>query len=62
MRWGSWNMRTYRPIPLALTMLTLFSTSPRRLGGHDAAAHGDEAHAATVSNKELALRQDMRKL
>ena len=59
------NTRTYRPIPLALTMLiALFSALVALAvsGGHDAAAHGDEAHAATVSNKELALRQDMRKL
>ncbi len=59
------NTRTYRPIPLALTMLfALFSALVALAvsGGHDAAAHGDEAHAATVSNDELALRQDMRKL
>jgi hypothetical protein len=31
-------------------------------GGHDAAAHGDHAQAATISKQELALRQDMRKL
>jgi hypothetical protein len=31
-------------------------------GGHNAAAHGDGAHAATISKQEFALRQDMRKL
>ncbi len=59
------STRTYRPIPLALTMLiALFSALVALAvsGGHDAAAYGDEAHAATVSNQELALRQDMRKL
>ena len=63
------NTRTYRPIPLALTMLiALFSALVALAvsGGHDAAAHGNTAaHAtspATISTKELALRQDMRKL
>jgi hypothetical protein len=33
-------------------------------GGHNASAHGDASHeaSATITNKELALRQDMRKL
>jgi hypothetical protein len=59
------NTRTYRPVPIALTMLiTLFSAlvALAVAGGHDAAAHGSESHAATISQKELALRQDMRKL
>lgn len=64
------NTRTYRPIPLALTMLiALFSALVALAisGGHDAAAHStaanETAHAsATISNKEFALRQDMRKL
>ena len=59
------NTRTYRRIPLVLTMLfALFSALVALAvsGGHDAAAHADGAHAATVSNNELALRQDMRKL
>ena len=38
------NTRTYRPIPLGLTMLiALFGAwRPLPSGGHDAAAHGDE--------------------
>jgi hypothetical protein len=31
-------------------------------GGHNADAHGDNGHSATISKQELALRQDMRKL
>jgi hypothetical protein len=57
--------RTYRPIALALTMvIALFSAfvALAVAGGHDATAHGNEAHAASVSNKELALRQEMRRL
>jgi hypothetical protein len=59
--------RTYRPIPLGLTMLiALFSAlvALAVTGGHDAAAHGDGSHeaSATITQKELALRQDMRKL
>jgi hypothetical protein len=61
------NTRTYRPIPLALTMLiALFSAlvALALSGGRDAAAHGDASHEAkaAISTKELALRQDMRKL
>ena len=70
------NTRTYRPIPLALTMLiALFSAlvALAVAGGHDAAAHGNgDEHATTpaaaadnarrISRSELALRQDMRKL
>jgi hypothetical protein len=61
------DTRTQRPIPLALTaLIALFSAlvALALSGGHDAAAHGDESHAATASitKQELALRQDMRKL
>jgi hypothetical protein len=64
------NTRTDRPIPLALTMLIALFGALAALafaGGHDAAAHNmtadETAHAsATISNKEFALRQDMRKL
>ena len=70
------NTRTYRPVPLALTMLiALFSAlvALAVAGGHDAAAHGNgDQHAtphataadnpAGISRSELALRQDMRKL
>jgi hypothetical protein len=68
--------RTYRPIPLALTMLVALFSALVALaitGGHDAAAHrsGDHhatAHSpavhrsATVTRKELALRNEMRRL
>jgi len=59
--------RTYRPIPLGLTTLIAVFSALVALavsGGHDAAAHGEASHeaAATISHKELALRQDMRKL
>ena len=68
--------RTYRPIPLALTTLVaLFSAlvALALTGGHDAAAHrSDNRHAtahspavhrgATVTRKELALRNEMRRL
>jgi len=64
------NTRTYRPIPLALTMLIALFSALAALAlssGHDAAAHGtaanETAHASeTISKKEFALRQDMRKL
>jgi hypothetical protein len=59
------NTRTYRPVPLAVTMLIALFSALAALavsGGHNAAAHGDDAHAATISKQELALRQDMRKL
>ena len=61
------NTSTHRPIPIALTMvIALFSALAALAvsGGHDAAAHGSPEHAATatISQKELALRQDMRKL
>jgi hypothetical protein len=70
------NTRTYRPIPLALTMLiALFSAlvALAVAGGHDAAAHGNgDQHATThataadnaarISRSEFALRQEMRRL
>jgi hypothetical protein len=61
------STRAYRPIPLGLTMLIAIFSALVALavsGGHTSAAHGDEAHGATIviSEKELALRQDMRKL
>jgi hypothetical protein len=70
------NTRTYRPIPLALTMLiALFSAlvALAVAGGHDAAAHGNggergTTHATTTDNatrmsrREFALRQEMRRL
>ena len=63
------NTRPHRPIPLALTaLIALFSAlvTLAFAGGHDAHAHGvathDTAHDLGVSQKELALRSDMRKL
>jgi hypothetical protein len=56
--------RTYRPIPLALTMLIALFSALAALavsGGHDAAAHGDHG-AATISEKEFVVRQEMRRL
>jgi hypothetical protein len=57
---------TGRPIPLALTMLIAAFSALAALavsGGHDASAHQATAHRqAAVSNKELALRSDMRRL
>ena len=57
---------TYRPIPIGLTMLIALFGALVALalsGGHDASAHDDASHASTaISEKELALRQDMRKL
>lgn len=56
---------TYRPIPLALIgLIALFSALAALAvsGGHDAHAH-DEKHGNTgISTKELALRNDMRRL
>jgi hypothetical protein len=68
--------RTYRPIPLALTMLIALFSALAALaisGGHDAAAHDDgddqvtthttAAHgAAAISKKEFVVRQEMRRL
>jgi hypothetical protein len=64
------NTRTYRPIPLALTMLIAVFSALVALavsGGRDAAAHeGDHATeaqpASAISPKELALREAMNKL
>ena len=61
------STRTQRPIPLGLTALVAFVSALVALafaGGHDAAAHNTTAHAtpAAITPKELALRQDMRKL
>jgi hypothetical protein len=70
------HTRTYRPIPLALTMLiALFSAlvALAIAGGHDATAHGNGGEQATthaaaaghgkkMSRSEFVLRQDMRKL
>jgi hypothetical protein len=68
--------RTYRPIPLALTTLVALFSALVALavtGGHDAAAHESGDDHATVARtavqtapivtaKELALRNDMRRL
>jgi hypothetical protein len=61
------NTRTYRPIPLALTMLIALFSALVALsisGGHDAAAHDEEAthNSRAISPAEFELRQDMRKL
>ena len=66
------NTRTYRPIPLALTtLIAIFSAlaalavsgghAAEAHGGHDATAHSGQA-GATISRKELALRNEMRRL
>jgi len=61
------NTPTQRPIPLGLTTLVALVGALVALaftGGHDAAAHNGMSHAtpAAITPKELALRQDMRKL
>jgi hypothetical protein len=65
------NTRTYRPIPLALTALIAVFSALAALavsGGHVAEAHrGHTAHTgrtatAGISRKELALRNEMRRL
>jgi hypothetical protein len=61
------STRTQRPIPLGLTALIALLSAVVALafaGGHDATAHNPASHAssAAISQKELALRQDMRKL
>jgi hypothetical protein len=65
------NTRTYRPVPLTLTMLIALVSALVALavaGGHDAAAHGQDdqhataAHNGRISSSELALRQEMRRL
>jgi hypothetical protein len=58
--------RAYRPIPLALTALIAFFSALAALAvsnGHSAHAHGDrDDHRAKLTQKEVALRQDMRRL
>jgi hypothetical protein len=58
--------RAQRPIPLALTALIAFFSALAALAvssGHSANAHGDATyHRAGVTQKELALRNDMRRL
>jgi hypothetical protein len=70
------NTRTYRPIPLTLTMLIALFSALAALavsGGNDAHAHGNASDHATghaaaphskaaVTQKELALRSEMRRL
>jgi hypothetical protein len=63
------NTNTYRPIPLALTMLIALFSALAALavsGGHAANAHGERGHEArapeTITRKELALRNEMRRL
>jgi hypothetical protein len=59
------NENTYRPIPLALiSLVALFSALAALAvsGGHDAQAHGKAHGKSGISAKELALRNDMRKL
>jgi hypothetical protein len=57
---------TYRPIPLALTMLVALFSALAALavsGGRDAHAHGVAMHdARAISRAELGFRSDMRKL
>jgi hypothetical protein len=59
--------RTLRPIPLGLTMLVALLSALVALavaGGHDALAHEHATHGkkGAISQKELALRNDMRRL
>ncbi len=57
--------KTYRPIPLALIgLVALFSALAALAisGGHDAHAHDDARAKGDISKKELAFRNDMRKL
>jgi hypothetical protein len=64
------NIRTYRPIPLGLTLLIALFSALAALavsGGHDAHAHGEAAQHeqhdnAKITREELALRNDMRRL
>jgi len=61
------STRTQRTLPLGLTALVALVSALAALafaGGHDAAAHNEMSHAtpAAITPKELALRQDMRKL
>jgi hypothetical protein len=57
--------RATRPIPLALTALVAFFSALAALAvssGHDAHAHGQPAHATALTQKQMALRSDMRRL
>ena len=60
--------RTTRPIPLFLTALIAFFSAVAALAvssGHDAGAHGnapDHATAPALTQKQVALRSDMRRL
>ena len=64
------NTRPARPIPLALTALVALFSALATLavsGGHDARAHDTSAHekaapSASISTRELALRNDLRRL
>jgi hypothetical protein len=60
------STRASRPIPIGLTtLIPVFSALVALAfsGGHDAAANNDASHAhAAITPRELALRQDMRKL
>ena len=63
------STQALRPIPLALTALVALFSALVALaisGGPAAHAHGDDSHAApaqaTVTQKELALREGMRQL
>lgn len=69
------NTRSYRPIPLVLTMLIALFSALAALavsGEHDASAHGNASHQAThattargeatISKREFVLRQAMRRL
>ncbi|HET9937435.1 MAG TPA: hypothetical protein VFQ28_01495 [Gaiella sp.] len=62
------STRAYRPVPLALTTLVAVFSALVALalsGGHDARAHEGTSHAPTAQSitvKELALRQEMRRL
>jgi len=68
------NTRSYRPVPLALSVLVATFSALVALafsGGHDAMAHGNtdkqasvpaNASSSSISMKEFALRNEMRKL
>ena len=60
------NANASRPMPVALTVLIAVFSALVALalsGGHDASAHQTAIHReAAVSNKEFALRNDMRRL
>jgi hypothetical protein len=59
-------MKAARPIPLFLTALVAFFSALAALAvsnGHDAHAHGGAAHdAGVVTPKQVAFREDMRRL